>query len=699
MDQPLPPGIDGGLGPIREVQLAQQVADVGFDLPLGDHQLGDARVQAGFTSAGSVCGVHSAVSDCWVILVLVNFDFRCYSSACWSENLSSFGGPSSRMGWWGGRLSQVSERRIRRVDLVAAIGRGVALIPVLAYALLAPSDAFPFGRWALVTASLVMAAVDLVPAVLLMLDIYPRWVAQSFVILDTVYALAIVALGGSIFGFYGFVPVLAASARFDWPFGVVDTLVFAVGYALILTSRAAADGTLSGLGDILTLGVAHWAYLTALLLAALFGGQLFESIKCEPPLNADEVQVRQREITRWRTAAERCQAVYELASTLSATLNPNTILDAVLDVCMVGLAELAKRDGEEPFWSMRGQERLPSAVFLYGDQGLYVAAARGIDSRHHDRVVSGTEGLLGRVLGGEPVVCGPLSNDPELARFAPLGRCLSAVGVPFRAGFEVYGAVVLGSFVADAFKSEHVDLLSAVSNQAAVALTNARLYQDLQREKEHILEIEEQARSKLARDLHDGPTQAVSAIAMRLNYARLLMGRDPAKVRSELFSLENLARRTTKDIRTLLFTLRPLVLETQGLKAALEKLVEEFTEAHGLDVELEIEDLEGQLDMNTQTVAWYVTEECLTNARKHANAQNVTIRMCVREGFLIGEIEDDGDGFDVQAVMDGYDQSASYGLLGLQERAQLVNGRTTIESKPGRGTKVSLSVPLSQEVD
>ena len=597
-------------------------------------------------------------------------------------------------------MSQISERRIRRVNVVADIGRGTALIPVLVYALLAPSGAFPFGRWALVIASLVMAAVDLVPAVLFVLDVYPRWLALSFVVLDSAYALATLLLGGSIFGFYAFVPVLVASVRFNWPFGVANALILAVGYVLILTSRAAADGVISSLGDMLTLGVAHWAHLTALLLAALLGGQLFESIKREPPLNAHEIQTRQREITRWRTAAERCQAIYELAGTLSATLNPNTILDAVLDVCMVGLAELGERDGEDPSWSMRGQERLPSAVFLYGDQGLYVAAARGIDPRHRDRVVPGTEGLLGRVLEeGEPVVCGALANDPELVRFAPLGRCLSAVGVPFRAGFEVYGAVVLGSFAADAFDSEHVDLLSAVSNQAAVALTNARLYQDLQREKEHILEIEEQARSKLARDLHDGPTQAVSAIAMRLNYARLLMGRDPAKVRSELFSLENLARRTTRDIRSLLFTLRPLVLETQGLKVALEKLVQEFTEAHGLHVELELADLEGQLDMNTQTVAWYVTEECLTNARKHANAQNVTVRMCVRDGFLIGEIEDDGEGFDVQAVMDGYDQSASYGLLGLQERAELVNGRTTIESKPGRGTKISLSVPLSPEVD
>ena len=91
-----------------------------------------------------------------------------------------------------------------------------------------------------------------------------------------------------------------------------------------------------------------------------------------------------------------------------------------------------------------------------------------------------------------------------------------------------------------------------------------------------MVEVEEDARTKLARDLHDGPTQSISAIAMRLNFVRLLLGRDPQKVKDELFKLENLARRTTKEIRTMLFTLRPVVLETQGLAAAVEQLAEKF---------------------------------------------------------------------------------------------------------------------------
>jgi signal transduction histidine kinase len=269
--------------------------------------------------------------------------------------------------------------------------------------------------------------------------------------------------------------------------------------------------------------------------------------------------------------------------------------------------------------------------------------------------------------------------------------------VPLRAGFEVYGIVVFASPRPDAFGAEHLELLNAVGNQAAVALANAGLYEDLQEQKERIIEVVEEANAKLARDLHDGPTQSISAIAMRLNFVRLLLGRDPQKVKDELFKLENLARRTTKEIRTLLFTLRPVVLETQGLRAAVEQLADRHREMDGLPITLEIEDLEGKLDVSTQAVAWFITEEGLNNANKYANASNVDVRMYVRDGYFVTEIVDDGDGFDVEEVMANYYERGSFGLLNLQERAELVNGRTTIRSELGAGTQITLIVPLSRE--
>ena len=110
--------------------------------------------------------------------------------------------------------------------------------------------------------------------------------------------------------------------------------------------------------------------------------------------------------------------------------------------------------------------------------------------------------------------------------------------------------------------------------------------QDLIEEKERMIEVQEEARKKLARDLRDGPTQSVSAIAMRLNLIRMMLTRAPEKVEDELIRAEDLARRTTKEIRHMLFTLRPLVLESQGLHAALESMAEKMVETFGQNVQI-----------------------------------------------------------------------------------------------------------------
>jgi signal transduction histidine kinase len=575
---------------------------------------------------------------------------------------------------------------IRRIDLITAYGRWLALVPVLTIVLLTPSSQLKYGFVTALAATLAMFVVATIPVVWLLLHAFPGWVASVSIAADCIFCLVMLFLCGPGVFLYCFVPVLAVSARFEWKIGLYVALGLSIGYVLIVSIRG-------GLGGMLDALVAAFCHLVALILVSLLGGLLLDSVKREPPLNRKEVRDRELELARCRAAAERSRAFCEMAGTLGATLNPNRILDAILEISAVGFAE--SDDPDAPLGMRPG-----GAVVLFAPEGMYVAASHGLGHDETGVTLAGERGLLGQVLkSGEPVVRGSLAEDPELQQFAAFRRCGSAAGIPLRAGLEIYGVALFASPRQGAFDQEYVELLCAVSNQAAAALTNAHLYQDLQREKEHIVSVEEEARTKLARDLHDGPTQSVSAIAMRLNYVRLLLGRDPDRVKDELFRLENLARRTTREIRTLLFTLRPLVLETQGLAAAVEQLVGQVREVTDFSVHLEMEDIEGQLDVSTQTVAWFITEECLTNVRKHANAENVNVRMSVQNGYFYAEIQDDGDGFDVEATMADYDQRGSYGLLGLQERAALVNGRTTIESSLGKGTKVMLVVPLSRDAD
>jgi signal transduction histidine kinase len=221
------------------------------------------------------------------------------------------------------------------------------------------------------------------------------------------------------------------------------------------------------------------------------------------------------------------------------------------------------------------------------------------------------------------------------------------------------------------------------------------LYQRLQEEKNRIVEIEEDARKKLARDLHDGPTQSVAAIAMRLNFSRTLLKRNPPQVGEELEKIEELARKTTKEIRHMLFTLRPLVLETQGLTPALEQYVQKLRETDGsIEVILEASRLTDRVSKDAQGVIFYIIEEAVGNARKHSQAQHVWIRLYENARELNAEVRDDGVGFEVQAVQASYDKRGSLGMVNMNERAQLIGGALSVASAPGQGTRISLTMPL-----
>jgi len=315
------------------------------------------------------------------------------------------------------------------------------------------------------------------------------------------------------------------------------------------------------------------------------------------------------------------------------------------------------------------------------------------------KTIPGRAGLVAEAIqAAEAMQSDDLRHDPELAQFVALHGCKSVLCVPLRAGFETYGAVVVASREPSIFTGEHIEMLTAVCSQATIALQNAQLYQSLQQEKNRIVEIEENARKKLARDLHDGPTQSLAAIAMRLNYTRKLIVHQPDKVDEEIARVEELARRTTKEIRHMLFTLRPLVLETQGLVAALEASIQKSNETHpDISIHLEADRVEDNLDLNAQGVVFYIIEEAVGNARKHAKAGNIWIRLKLEPDAVIAEVQDDGEGFDVKGVTSAYESRGSLGMVNMRERAELVNGVLSLDSHPGHGTIITLAVPLHKD--
>jgi signal transduction histidine kinase len=385
------------------------------------------------------------------------------------------------------------------------------------------------------------------------------------------------------------------------------------------------------------------------------------------------------------------RAVIEMAATLSRTLDFEKVLNAALDT---GRMALHERDS---------RRRVISVALLFRDDGnLHVTASRRLPHSDASRSVPGRSGILGQALTEcVPVIGKDARKDDELQYFVGFQTMRSVLCIPLRAGFDNFGVLLYGSEENDAFTTGQMDLLASIGTQATIALQNAVLYRNLAQEQKRLIAAEEEARKKLARDLHDGPTQQVSAIAMRMSYIGRLLERSPDEVPEELKKVEELARETTKVIRNMLFTLRPLVLESQGLTAAVEQLAQKVHETYGQAVAVRIEhDAETALNSQQQSVIFSIIDEAVNNARKHAVAELISVNMVRQQDVVLVTIADNGVGFDMGAVEANYDQRGSLGMVNMRERTDLINASLRIASAEGRGTTITIAVPLkdSQEL-
>lgn len=509
---------------------------------------------------------------------------------------------------------------------------------------------------------------------------------RGMVALDWILANLLFLSSGGInggLGWAGLLPVFSAALYHDGP-GMLRVIVLTIsslgGLALIFSPASEV--------------LAYFAIILALflLVGALFNFLSLKMFRIVERVRQERLEERQK---AERIDQDRQRVIYNLVSELSATLNYQRVLDTALDLSATALST--------PAWPA---DHLVSAVMLFSPgEGngsgtlLRIESARRLTPADLRVTLPGLKGLIGDTIeAGEPHVSREISKDPELSRLVALRACESACCIPLRNGLDTYGVLLFAHPREDYFTSEQQEILDIIGNQAMIAIQNARLYHDLELEKERMMEIQEEARKKLARDLHDGPTQSVAAIAMRVNFARQLIERDKDAISDELFKVEDLARRTTKELRHMLFTLRPLVLESQGLVAALESMAEKTHETFDQNVIIEVDkQVLPDLEMNKQAVIFQIAEEAVNNARKHARAANIWVRLkAVEEDVAMLDIQDDGVGFDLRSVDAAYDSLGSLGMVNMRERAELVNGFLNVSSAPGQGTRIRLVIPLSE---
>jgi signal transduction histidine kinase len=370
------------------------------------------------------------------------------------------------------------------------------------------------------------------------------------------------------------------------------------------------------------------------------------------------------EALKYRNAALR--AVYDVSLAVSGQADPDETLAAIV--------EHARR--------------------LLGVDGALLVLC-GPEDELRLRAASAAPGVLA---GETPMTEGSasgkapsLGSGGEVARYVAPGYSVR-LEVPIGHGEARIGTLSLVTARPRRFSDSDVDTLSALATQVNLALEAARLRDELR-----ILAIQGE-RERIAREMHDGLAQVLAYVSTKSQAVdEMLVDGRVAEARKQLGELSAAARSVYVDVREAILSLSPPVLPERGLSSALEEYAARYAESSKLAVRFEAtaEANRAPLSAEVQTEVFGVAREALTNVRKHARAQRVTVALARDGSEVVLRISDDGVGFDSEKAGSGPEKWPHFGLAGMRERAEAVGGRIVWRSQPGSGSTVELRVPVA----
>jgi signal transduction histidine kinase len=381
----------------------------------------------------------------------------------------------------------------------------------------------------------------------------------------------------------------------------------------------------------------------------------------------EQIQTLERQRLQLKKRVKEVTALVSSSALITSTFD----LDRLLSLILEQLAGVIDYDR--------------ATVQMLIEGRLRVIAGRGF--RDMERVLGAAfdpreNALAKRLLdSAEPIVLRNVSEEPAFMT-DPDDPTRSWIGVPLRVRDETIGALALDKNEADFYTDDEGRTVLAFANQAAIAIENARLY-DRAREQEVLAE-----RNRLARELHDSLSQALFSMVLNAEAANLFFEADPAKAKAQISILYETANTALREMRTLIFELRPANLEQEGLAAVLTKHARMVGDRYGLKISV---DMRGQrrLPLHIEKALFRVAQEALNNVVKHAEASEVTIMLGTYENWVKLLIEDNGKG-----IPEGAMRPNTLGLTSMRERVEQLGG--TIEwttGTGGKGTAVRVKVP------
>jgi signal transduction histidine kinase len=294
-------------------------------------------------------------------------------------------------------------------------------------------------------------------------------------------------------------------------------------------------------------------------------------------------------------------------------------------------------------------------------------------------------------------------RGPNLSGLATVSRRAGGhtMAMPLSARDQVIGSLVFCTlYDAASFSPRDVALARAIADQLSVAIDNATLYDEVQQSGKlrgellhRVVSAQEAERQRIARELHDGTGQTLTALGLGLAAAADRVEADPVAVRQQLVDMKQMNAQVLQEVHNVIADLRPSILDNLGLIPALRGHIRAFEQRTGIQAQLAIQGKGLRLKPEVETTIFRIAQESLTNVVRHAEARSVLVQLTFGERDVRLSVHDDGHGFDVEPALAGAGGRAAWGLLGIQERASLVGGAAEIVSRPGEGTTVRVFIP------
>ena len=341
---------------------------------------------------------------------------------------------------------------------------------------------------------------------------------------------------------------------------------------------------------------------------------------------------------------------------------------------------------------------------------LYYRVQRGLSPKYAEemRMPIG-EGIAGSVASsGESIILEDISRDPRAACPDLVSRegLRGFASIPLKTKDRVIGVMNIASHVANRFAADDVSLLSSIGDYLGTAIEQARLYDRLTRASEryqtllqHALTAQEQERKRIARELHDETSQAITSLTLSL---QAIIGMAEMKGIGDKEFLETLkathsyAVYAGNEIVKLMKELRPTLLDELGMPAAIHRYAKDTLQAKGINVTVEFTGADRRFPPEVEVTLFRVAQGLIGNILEHSEAKNASIKLECNASECVLRVEDDGIGFDVSKLTRVDPSGRGAGVFTMKERVSLVGGHCRIESRPGRGTRVVVKVPVTR---